>query len=187
MIKLVSVDLLRTLQKPIDPKIHSVPALLIVNNSGKEYLFGKAVFDHLLLPNRGVLFSSQQTTIKKDNKPSAQIPENSGGQQIFTGEPQAFALGAISAEYFSSFDNNEDMINDKNYKWDLITNNNTITGNDNGLTGLDGIGMTGLVSAAPAPTAAITINKIDTTTSANEEKRLPSMEDIMKQRAMDVS
>jgi hypothetical protein len=58
-VKTVSIDTLRSMQKPIDPKIHSVPALLLLNT--KEYIFGKAVFDYLLLPNRGILFASNCT------------------------------------------------------------------------------------------------------------------------------
>lgn len=161
MIKTVSVDLLRTLKKPIDPKIHSVPALLLVKN--KEYLFGKAVFDYLLLPNRGVLFTAQTSRDSKTSKDVSDSNINNVSNNEDIGEPRAFTLGAISAEQFSSIDDQENIvINDKNYNWDMIDNNNTIT------TDID-------------------ISK--PSMSDNESKgkgKIPSIEEIMKQRANDI-
>lgn len=168
MIKLVSIDLLRSLQKPIDPKIHSVPALLI----NKEYLFGKAVFDHLLLPNRGVLFSGQTTRQDKTMK-----NVNDMGQpvnDVNNGDPQAFALGAISAEYFSNIDDSDSIISDKNYSWDKI---------DNVPTTITTPEETNKVVMTSGP-----MNSFDNKKSSDDDnkKRLPSMEEIMKQRANDI-
>lgn len=157
MIKLVSIDMLRNLNKPIDKRIHSVPALLILNT--KEYLFGKNVFDYLLLPNRGVLFSTQITNkgSKDDNAKDNTI--NSNNQQN-PNEPMAFALGSISAEQFSSIDDdNNSLINDKNYNWDLISNDNTIN-----------------TETTPK----------QNTEDSDRKKGLPTLEDIMKQRANDM-
>jgi hypothetical protein len=162
MIKTVSIDLLRTLKKPIDPKIHSVPALLLVKN--KEYLFGKAVFDYLLLPNRGVLFTAQTS---RDTKTSKDVSEsNINGVSNNTeeiGEPRAFTLGAISAEQFSSIDDDVNgVINDKNYNWDMIDNNNSIS------TDID-------------------ISKPSMSDYESKGKgKIPSVEEIMKQRANDI-
>lgn len=160
IIKTVSIDTLRTLKKPIDPKIHSVPALLLLNT--KEYLFGKAVFDYLLLPNRGVLFSTQLT---RDKKPKDSITNNdnlSQNKALPSGDPQAFTLGSITAEYFSSIDDSNNMITDKNYNWDLINNDNLIKDD---LTTID-------------------IEKPKT--ESNDKEKLPTIEEIMKQRANDV-
>lgn len=161
LIKMVSIDVLRSMKKPIDPKIHSVPALLIVDT--KEYLFGKAVFDYLLLPNRGVLFSSQ---LSKDDKkkPDDIGPPSAQGEP---GEPSAFSLGAISSENYASLDDNDQMRSDTNYKWDLI----------------DGDAP----RSAPAMSASLhsTDDKNDKYKD-DASKKLPSMEDIMKQRANDV-
>lgn len=155
-IKLVSIDVLRSLKKPIDPKIHSVPALMILNT--KEYLFGKAVFDYLLLPNRGVLFSGQTTREDKklkDTKELNNIP--SINSKEIPDEPLAFTLGAISSESFSTIDDTNEMINDKNYKWDLITES----------------------EQTMKPTSEIQQND-------GSKKKLPSMEEIIKQRANDI-
>lgn len=160
MIKLVSIDLLRTLKKPIDPKIHSVPALLILNS--KEYLFGKAVFDHLLLPNRGVLFSGQ---ITRDNKTlgSGEKTLESLKTDKEPSEPTAFTLGAISAEQFSSIDDENCIISDKNYSWDVITNDLPIMGHTGAANG-----------------------DRDVKESEGGKSALPTMEEIMKKRASDI-
>lgn len=162
MIKTVSIDLLRSLNKPIDPAIHSVPALLLLNT--KEYLFGKNVFDYLLLPNRGVLFSNQVSSREKGSKDTT-ISDTSTMQQNTQqtpDEPQAFTLGAISAEQFSSIDDINNGIEDKNYSWGIISEESTIISGDDS-------------------------NK-DTNKSYDDsnKKNLPTMEEIMKQRASDI-
>ena len=161
LIKTVSIDLLRSLKKPIDPKIHSVPALMIINT--KEYLFGKAVFDYLLLPNRGILFSNSisrdENSYKKEDIPLTNL------------EPSAFSLGSILSENFSSLDEDDTNIaKDKHYNWDFIDNmndeNKIVTppiSNDNNKDSLS-IGST----------------------SDRMEKKLPSMEELLKQRATDI-
>lgn len=161
MVKTVSIDLLRSLKKPIDPRIHSVPALLLL--STKEYLFGKAVFDYLLLPNRGVLFSGQST---RDDKRASRPSENTDEKVLNStnnaspDEPSAFTLGAISAEQFASIDddNSDNIIFDKNYNWDRIENNGT---------------------------AIPTVSHVPVDSHEGKSK-LPSVEEIMKQRASDI-
>ena len=159
MIKLVSIDTLRSLKKPIDPKIHSVPALLLLNT--KEYLFGKAVFDYLLLPNRGILFSGQTT--RDEKRPARDVDGNISTLEStdLPGEPRAFVLGAISAEQFSTIDDENSIVHDKNYNWDMIDSSNTST----------------------TPSITPTIKTDDSDSSS--KKKLPSMEEIMKQRALD--
>ena len=166
MVKLVSIDLLRSLKKPIDPKIHSVPALLLLNGgtSNKEYLFGKAVFDYLLLPNRGVLFSGQTT---RDDKRMARSSDTSGGTPVGAvapDEPLAFTLGAISAEQFASIDDgNNEVISDRNYNWDRIDNDNVSMAST----------VTGLTSDSRE-------------SDEGKKSKLPTMEEIMKKRASDI-
>lgn len=155
--KLVSIDTLRSMKKPIDPKIHSVPALYITHT--KEYMFGKAVFDHLLLPNRGVLFTSKITRDNnKGDAPASGISHNNISQSVE--EPMAFSLGTIYSENFSSIDEKA-QVSDINFKWDMI--------NDGG-----NIAM---------PMQEPVINQLS---DANEKKNLPSMEDIMNQRNKDL-
>ena len=164
IIKLVSIDLLRSLKKPIDPKIHSVPALLLIKT--KEYLFGKAVFDYLLLPNRGILFSGQLT---RDEKKSSNVVEGnqtkvSINEEKSSDEPGAFSLGSISSDNYASIENDDYIREDTNYKWDLIDKDNKIpTGQPQNIT-----------------------NELEKFKDSEGKHKLPSMEDIMKQRAMDI-
>jgi hypothetical protein len=69
VIKLVSIDTLRYLKKPIDKRIHSVPALYLLDT--KKILFGKEVFDYLILQNK-FAFSGQNT---RDNKKMKDLPD----------------------------------------------------------------------------------------------------------------
>lgn len=151
IIKLVSIDTLRSLNKAIDPKIHSVPALYI--NDTQDYLFGKSVFDHLLLPNRGVLFNNNLNT----NNKSANI----SGNNIENKEPSAFTLGSIYSQHFSSLDAPDEEINDKNFTWNTITDDNNNESNGNKST---------IESVINQPT----LN--------GSKKNLPSLEDLITQR-----
>lgn len=158
-IKLISIDILRSLKKPIDPKIHSVPALMIVNT--KEYLFGKAVFDYLLLPNRGVLFSCNSTREDKNLKDiKTDMNQQTKASNDVVGEPSAFSLGAISAETFSSINDELNMMHDKNYIWDTIDGSTS--------------------------TPHIDVNSSVQTDESDKKKKLPSVEELMKQRANDI-
>lgn len=160
LIKLVSIDLLRSLKKPIDEKIHSVPALLIIKS--KEYLFGKGVFDYLLLPNRGILFQTQITRDDKTIKDAKEVDINNlSDTKLNKDEPESFSLGSITSDTFSSLDENITNIVDKNYKWDMIDNNIELTNNNNIIND---------------------VTKPEFTTN-NETKKLPTMEEIMKQRS----
>ena len=134
IIKLVSIDDLRNKNINIESKIHSVPAFMILPS--KEILFGKAVFDHLLLPGRGILCSSQNTrmdktgvnsstpggTVENDVVPLANTNSN------IEDEPLAFTLNTASfSDKFSIIEDETMVLNDKNYNWDLITNDNNIS------------------------------------------------------------
>ena len=134
-IKLVSIDDLRNKNMNIESKIHSVPAFMILPS--KELLFGKAVFDYLLLPGRGILCSTQSTRIDRTNS------ENTGSDSgtvnsdniiplanvnAIDGEPLAFTLNSSSfSDNFSIIEDESKELNDKNYKWDFITNDNNMS------------------------------------------------------------
>lgn len=134
-IKLVSIDDLRNKNMNIESKIHSVPAFMILPS--KELLFGKAVFDYLLLPGRGILCSTQNTRLDKTN--SEITGGDSGGVNgdniiplanvnAIDGEPLAFTLNSSSfSDNFSIIEDESKELNDKNYKWDFITNDNNIS------------------------------------------------------------
>jgi len=123
-IKLVCID---TRITSIKDKISKVPALMFLPS--KEIIYGKAVFDYLLLPNRGYLFTNTNNTRDKSdlqNQKSslnAPIPLNT---QPANDEPIAFSLGTIMSDKFSDINddniNSLNLSNDRIYGWDLITN-----------------------------------------------------------------
>ena len=147
VIKLVSIDDLRNKNINIESKIHSVPAFMILPS--KELLFGKAVFDHLLLPGRGILCSSQNTRMDKtgvggsgDNDIIPLNNTNNGGNggnaNSEESEPHAFTLNTASfSDKFSIIEDETKELNDKNYNWDFITNDNNITDGIKNITGDD--------------------------------------------------
>jgi hypothetical protein len=93
----------------------------------KEIIYGKAVFDYLLLPNRGYLFTvNKNTRDKGETMPNSSIispiPLNKTEEVI--GEPSSFSLGAIIADSYSDItDDNINSMNinkDRLYKWESI-------------------------------------------------------------------
>ncbi len=118
-IKMVCIDTKINILKDI---IKNVPALMFLPT--KEIIYGKAVFDYLLLPNRGYLFTSKSgRNNKEDTSPSSlssPIPLN---EKKIDDDPEAFSLGSIYADNFSSIDENN-VINNKVYNWDYIDNDN---------------------------------------------------------------
>jgi len=165
IIKLVPIDDLRNKNINIESKIHSVPAFMILPS--KELLFGKAVFDYLLLPGRGILCSTQSTRIDRTNS------ENTGGDsrgvngdniipnadiKAIDEEPLAFTLNSSSfSDNFSIIEDESKELNDKNYKWDFITNDSNIS---------DGI----------------PINSNKDETSMKSDKNMQSIEELQKIR-----
>ena len=177
VIKLVSIDDLRSQNINIESKIHSVPAFMILPS--KELLFGKAVFDHLLLPGRGILCSSQNTRMDKTgvggaagaagagiggNGDNDVIPLNNTSSENEL-EPMAFTLNTASfSDKFSIIEDETKELSDKNYNWDFITNDNNITDGIKNITG-NGIG-----------------NGDDMQSTPKSEKINQSMEDLIKFR-----
>ena len=164
-IKMVSVDELRSKNIKIDSKIHSVPALMLMPN--KELLFGKAVFDHLLLPPRGILCSGQSTRNDKNTKKenAMDIPDSSIHKPTLDvatdAEPAAFSLtGFTLSDTFSNIDDTVETRIDKNYNWDLISDDTT--------------------PAVDTTTKSIINNKTEKTNS------LPTIEELMQQRDKDI-
>lgn len=162
-IKLVSIDDLRNKNMNIESKIHSVPAFMILPS--KELLFGKAVLDYLLLPGRGILCSTQNTRMDKTLIGSSSDSSITGGNDVLPlvntpndDEPLAFTLNSTSfSDNFSIIEDETKELNDKNYKWDFITNDNNMS---------DGINN-------------ININE-DTSVKGN--KNLQSIEELLKLR-----
>lgn len=177
IIKLVSVDKLRELNKPMDKRINSVPALYFIHN--KEIIFGKAVFDHLLLPNTGVLFNKNKLT-RGDKNSSDDLKELKNA--IDNIEPMAFSLGSVLSDNFSNITDDIDDIVNKNYKWDLIDNNETITGGlDNSSSSID---KETIINKKEVNTNEI-IKPISTNEKTTKDK-LPSMEELLQKRATEI-
>jgi translation elongation factor EF-1beta len=101
----------------------------------KELLFGKSVFDHLLLPGRGILCSTQSTRLDKTSGGGSGSGAGEGDIIPLTNttsdsdsEPLAFTLNTASfSDKFSIIEDETKELNDKNYNWDFITNDNNIT------------------------------------------------------------
>ena len=158
-IKLVVID---SIVNKISHKIKAVPALMFLDT--KEIIYGKSVFDYLLLPNRGYLFTSNSTRDKPDINSNANSNSNNENKEI---EPLSFTLGAISSESFT--DITDDDINslnlneDKIYKWGLI--------NDNPEKPL----------STSSPTTIEPMN-VKSEVVENSKKNLPSLDELQKQR-----
>ena len=154
-IKLVPVD---SIINKIRHKIKAVPAMMFVPS--KEIIYGKAVFDYLLLPNRGYLFTSNTTRDKQEtmSNPSINLKEPISSSND---EPMAFTLGAVSSDNFSSIDddniNSMNVKDDKVYKWCVIDD---LDKNDN------------VQQKQP--------QSIDTKETTS--KKLPSLDELQKQR-----
>lgn len=149
-IKLVSID---NIVNKINHKIKGVPALMFIPS--KEVIYGKAVFDYLLLPNRGYLFTSNNTREKAEVNTSmiSPIPINT----VKVDEPSAFTLGSITADNYSDItDDNINSMNvnaDKLYKWGIIDDNNEMP--------------------------KMEMSKLE---SEKTQKKLPSIDELQKQR-----
>ena len=118
-IKLVCIDNKINTIKDI---IKNVPALMFLPT--KEVIYGKAVFDYLLLPNRGYLFTSKSSrNNKEESTPSSLTSPVQINDKKIDDEPEAFSLGSIYADNFSSIDENN-ITNNKVYNWDYIDNDN---------------------------------------------------------------
>lgn len=156
-IKNVCID---TIVNIIKHKIKAVPALMFMPS--KEIIYGKAVFDYLLLPNRGYLFSNNSSTREKTETNSSiisPIPLNKTEETI--SEPEAFTLGSVLADKYSDItDDNINSMNlnkDKLYNWGIIEN--------------DPIQL-------PVNTS-IDRNNVD---NSKLQKTLPSIDELQKQR-----
>jgi len=68
IIKLISIDYLKSNQIIFDHRITHVPAMLLPDIN--KILFGKDVFDHLLLPGKGILLNTSNTNPSDPSDPS---------------------------------------------------------------------------------------------------------------------
>lgn len=168
IVKIISIDSLRD-KYEITELIHSVPALIpklseIIKK--EDILYGKQVFDHLLLPNRGALFTQDNNTrLNKNIKDSTEketFPNDDKNKEE-NDEPMAFTLGSSMSDNFSSLDENSDNLSkDKVYKWDLLSNDNTQFSDNENTTSITPI------------------------SSTNDTDKLPSLEELLNKRSQEV-
>jgi hypothetical protein len=191
IIKLVSIDELRSKNMNIESKIHSVPAFMILPS--KEILFGKAVFDHLLLPGRGILCSTQSTRLDKSASGSGTGTGTSDSDVIpltntssdKEDEPLAFTLNTASfSDNFSIIENDTQELNDKNYNWDFITNDANIS---DGIKNISAIAATAAGAAGAAGASSIELGGSgrddgDGSTMTKSEKTNQSLEELKRLR-----
>ena len=118
MIKLACIENIRATKGKIPSQITHVPALMILPT--KKLIFGKNVFDYLLLPNQGILM--MQPPEEKENVKDTTFNEKE------LGEPFAFSFNNNSS-YSDSFSeitetnksfNDGDLLKDRTYNWTLI-------------------------------------------------------------------
>ena len=116
IIKYVSIDMLKATGKNLN-QIHSVPALMIMPE--KKLIFGKNVFDYLLLPKSGKLL--QQQTEKTSEKPN----ELQMNTQTSNDEPLSFSMNTSKfSDNFAMIEDDTNISNnglyDQSYRWSSL-------------------------------------------------------------------
>lgn len=122
-IKLLSIEALKASHK-LPSTIHSVPALMLLPD--KTLMFGKNVFDYLLLPGSGKLLARKATTPDPLQNKQPQSTNDQG--------PSAFVLGANLSDNFSPFAGNDEHhdfsnthLNDRVYNWTSVNDTGSNT------------------------------------------------------------
>jgi hypothetical protein len=109
--KLVNIEQYLATGKKLPPQIHSVPAIMFKET--KAIIFGKQVFDYLLLPGKGFLL----------NLPKKQVATNSetlGSSSSL--EPSSYSLhaGTRSGDAYSFIESEGNTDTQKGYVWSHI-------------------------------------------------------------------
>lgn len=179
-IKLVVID---AIINKINHKIKAVPALMFMPS--KEIIYGKAVFDYLLLPNRGYLFTSNSSRDKQETSSiTSPIPLNIKEK---SDEPAAFTLGAISSDNFSDIsDDNINSMNindDKLYKWGLVDESYNTIANTNANTNVNTNANINVIGNGNINAIAdVNANSNKYIDNDKISKKLPSIDELQKQR-----
>lgn len=164
IIKSVCIETLLNENKLPD-QVHSVPAMLIVSEN--KFLYGKQVFDHLLLPGSGTLVQSEQKQngINLKNNDTSSTPNsiapNNLNNTFDPDEPLGFAisLNGMSDGFALIETNDNDFGNsDRMYNWTPI---------DDG--------------------PAKEIVSLDVNQEVRSKKELPSLSDLQEKRSLDLN
>ena len=123
-IKPVSIDALRAQNKPLPPQIHSVPALYV--STTKDMLFGKQVFDYLLLPGKGKLLVDVGPAPDENAPPASAGPSKDGPM-----EPAAYSITSSGmSDGFAIIEDDQHPMNglvDRSYQWTSVHTNTPIS------------------------------------------------------------
>jgi hypothetical protein len=126
IIKCISIDVLRANGKNL-PQIHSVPALLTLPE--KHLIFGKTVFDYLLLPKTGKLMQpTNSNNIKYHDNQNASPSDSLKSSQNDSDEPLSFSMNSNSfSDSFAMIEDDNDIsqngLNDRSYSWSSLNPN----------------------------------------------------------------
>jgi hypothetical protein len=188
IVKLISIEALRAAGKLIPPAVHSVPAMMLMPS--KRWLYGKMVFDHLLMPGRGALVGGAsgggadmgapggESAAGARESPAAAAGAPAGA---LTGEPASFGFGNGLSEAFAPIENMQSAVamdigmDDRSYIWSSVSE-----------VAAPGPG------AGPPNVAAIPVGGVGSSggpmvgsagSETRSKKQLPSLEDIRRQRA----
>lgn len=121
LIKLVSIEDIKAKRNKLPPQITHVPALMTFPE--KKILFGKQVFDYLLLPGQGKLIMGQGQSQSDKDKAS----QNDGSQNQLNdtpNEPLAFSMfgsNTLSDSFSMISDETDNMLSDRSYSWTLLS------------------------------------------------------------------
>ena len=108
--KFINIENYKAKGIEIPKKVHSVPALMFLDNT-KTVMFGKQVFDFLLLPTKGYLFNLP----KKEKESSNHKSDEEDGELV----PFQFS-GSASGDAFSFIEEEQTPDKHKAYNWSGI-------------------------------------------------------------------
>jgi len=162
IIKSVCIETLLHENKLPD-QVHSVPAMLLVSEN--KFLYGKQVFDHLLLPGSGTLVQSEQKQNMHNANNNSSTPNsiapNNLNNSFDPDEPLGFAISINGmSDGFSLIETNDDDFgnSDRMYNWTPI---------DDG--------------------PAKEIVSLDVNQEVRSKKELPSLSDLQEKRSLDLN
>lgn len=154
--KLINVEKALSKGMKLPPDVRVVPALMMLPS--RKILIGKPLFDYLLLPNKGFIFTVNQTKTKES-------ADNSSNKQT-NNEPIAFGIinNYTSGDSFSYIEDSSGDINDqhKQYSWSSLQENCTIQ------------------------TPKEDNYKPEDTTKSTRKEKLPDISVLQSERALDI-
>ena len=163
IVKLACIETLIS-ENRLPPQIHSVPAMMVI--ADKAFLYGKQVFDYLLLPGNGKLIkqnSEDNNALKNINNTS--IAPNKLPNTMASDEPFGFAINLNGMSDSFSLIDEETVDNsgniDRQYNWTSLTETDT---------------------PPPSEAAFLGMNA-----DVRSKKELPSLADLQEMRALDMN